>query len=395
MQVESMKTTRNLAIVYSDAASGSRSAAAALQNVMQAQCSHCRVRMVNITEIFNHHPLFGTIIRTGTRYFNWQMKRDRGFDLRRLIDGALFCHDLVGRKGIRKMAAYWQSFYPDVVISVAPLFNPALYRSAMEVNPHVQCITIPVNFNEVRSRYWFTPKIKQYYLNATEQLQQQAAKAGIPEQDRFRINGMPVDESAYGPAPADRDFQLRSIGLNPEWPVGLLSFGAQGSRKILAITRALAKQHRQLNLIILCGKNKKLFSQIKALKLPFPTAVYSYLNQTPQLFQHLSDFAIGKPGAMTISEALITQKPLIVLKSRSLRPLQKSQEEWLTQTGTGMVAASPSTIASAITDIINDKTYKQRMTEHHHRGIYQVAAFVEKVGKLNQVQRVGVGKLIG
>lgn len=393
MQVESMKTTRNLAIVYSDAASGSRSAATALQKILQVQQPHCRVRMVNITEIFDHHRLFGKIIRTGIRYFNWQLKRDRGFDLRRLIDGALFCHDLVGSNGIRKMAAFWQSFYPDVVISVTPLFNPVLYRSAMAENPNVQCITIPVNFNEVRSRYWFTPKIKQVYLNATEQLQQQAAKAGIPEQDRFRINGMPVSESAYEPAPADRDFQLRSIGLNPEWPVGLLSFGAQGSRKILAITRALAKQHRQLNLIILCGKNKKLFSKLSALKLPFPAAVYSYLSQPPLLFLHLSDFVIGKPGAMTISEALIAQKPLIVLKSKSMRPLEKAQEEWVTQTGTGIVAVTPSTIAAAVTAITSDETYKQRIAEHSHRGIYQVAAFVEKIGRLNQVQRLKVNKL--
>ncbi|WP_205511087.1 glycosyltransferase [Longitalea arenae] len=394
MQVESMKTTRNLAIVYSEAASGSHAAATALHQVLQAQQPHCRVRLVNITEIFDHFPAFGKIIRSGIHYFNWQLKADRSFDLRGLVDGALLVHDLIGRNGIRKMAAFWRSFYPDVVISVTPLFNPVLYRSAMAVNPHVQCITIPVNFHEMRSRYWFTPKVKQYYLNATEQLQQQAAKAGIPEQYRIRIDGMPVHESAYEAVPADRAFQLRSIGLNSEWPVALLSFGAQGSRKILAIIRALAKEKRHLNLIVLCGKHKKLFGRINALKLPFPVAVYSYLPQTPLLFLQLSDLVIGKAGAMTISEALITQKPLIVLKSRSMRPLQKAQEDWLTQSGTGIVANSPSVIARAVNTMLTNGAYKQRMAAHQHRAIYQAAALVEKIGRLNQEQRIAVGKLI-
>ncbi|WP_207513109.1 glycosyltransferase [Longitalea luteola] len=394
MQVESIKTTRNVAIVYADAASGSRSAATALQKVLQSQQPHCRVRLVNITEIFDHHRLFGKLIRSSIHYFNWQLKRDRSFDLRGLINGTLFAHDLIGRNGIRKMAAFWQSFYPDVIVSVTPLFNPVLYRSAMEVNPGVQCITIPVNFNEVCSRYWFTPKVKQYYLNATEQLQQQAAKAGIPEQYRFRITGLPVDESAYEPAPADRHFQLRSIGLNPEWPVALISFGAQGSHKIRAVVHALAKQHRQLNLIILCGKNKRSFRKITALQLPLPTAVYSYLHQSPILFLHLSDLVIGKAGAMTISEALITQKPLIALRSRSMRPLQKAQEDWLTQTGTGLVAATPSKIAQAVTAVMTNETYKHNMQEHSHKAIYEAAAFIERIGKLNQVQRLRVNKMM-
>jgi UDP-N-acetylglucosamine:LPS N-acetylglucosamine transferase len=113
---------------------------------------------------------------------------------------------------------------------------------------------------------------------------------------------LPVKESAYEPAFANRDYQLRSIGLNPAWPVGFISAGEQKTRSILNMVRALAKQHRQLNLIILCGKDKALFSKLLALPLPFPTAVYSYISPTPLLFGQLSDFTIGQPGAKTINE---------------------------------------------------------------------------------------------
>jgi UDP-N-acetylglucosamine:LPS N-acetylglucosamine transferase len=385
MQADSMKTNRSkIAIVYSDAASGHRSAAAALQKVLQSRNPHCQVRMINITDIFDHHPVFGKIVRTTINYFNRQLKSDRMFNLRRLINGSLLSHDLVGPKGIQKIAGFWNTFPPDIIISVTPMYNPVLYGSAMQVNPGVKCITIPVDLEEVRSRYWFTPKVEQYYLNATEALQRQAAKAGISEHYRFRISGMPVDESAYDPVPPDRNAQLRSIGLNPNWPVGFLSFGAQGTRNVLDITRALAKKHTRLNLIIMCGKNKKLFKQITALKLPFPTAVYSYLPQTPLQLLHLCDFAIGKPGAMTITESLITNTPLIAQKSKGLRLIQKCNEEWLTQTGTGIVAAKPENIAAAVTEIVNNPEYKEQMADYYHKAIFQIAAMIEKIGKLNQ-----------
>jgi processive 1,2-diacylglycerol beta-glucosyltransferase len=379
-----MKTARTIAIVHTDAASASQSAAVALQKALRARQPHCQVRLVNITNILDHHRLFGILVRRGINYFNRQQQRDRVQDLRGLIDVSLLCHDLVGGKGIRKLAGYWKTFTPDIVISMTPLFNPVLYRSAQLANPAVQCITIPLDFSEVCSRYWFTPKVKQYYFNATDQLQQQAAKAGVPENYRIRISGMPVDENAYEARPRNRAAQLRTIGLNPEWPVGFLSFGAQGSQQMLAITRALAKQHSQLNLIILCGKNKKLFRQITALKLPFPTAVYSYLPNTPVHLLQLADFAIGQPGAMTITESLITHTPLIVQKSKGMRPLQKSHEAWLTNTGTGMVATTPAQIAAAVQEVINKASYKEQLAAHQHQALFEIVALIEQIGQLER-----------
>jgi hypothetical protein len=385
MQAERMKTNRKrIAIVYFDAASGSRSAAAALQQIVQDRNPHCQVRMINITDIFDHHRVFGKVVRAGINHFNRQLKRDRVVGLRRLINLSLLCHDLVGPTGIQKIAGYWNAFPPDIIISVTPMYNPVLYGSAMQVNPGVKCITIPLDFEEVRSRYWFTPKVEQYYLNATEALHKQAVNAGISDHYRFRITGLPVEESAYDPAPPDRNAQLRSIGLNPNWPVGFLSFGAQGSNNVLAIVCSLAKKHTNLNLIIMCGKNKKLFKKLHALKLPFPTAVYSYLPQAPLQLLHLCDFAIGKPGAMTITESLITHTPLIAQKSKGMRLIQKGNEEWLTQTGTGIVAKTPENIAAAVTEIVNNPVFKEQMEYYNHKAIYQIAALIEKIGKLNQ-----------
>ncbi len=55
MQADSMKTVRTIAIVYSKRPLAPP-AATALKKVLQTRNPHCHVRLVNIAEIFDHHP---------------------------------------------------------------------------------------------------------------------------------------------------------------------------------------------------------------------------------------------------------------------------------------------------------------------------------------------------
>ena len=90
---------------------------------------------------------------------------------------------------------------------------------------------------------------------------------------------------------------------------------------------------------------------------------------------------------MTITEAVITNTPLIVQKSKGMAPVQKENEEWLLQTGTGIVAATPAKIAAAVTEIVNNPAYKQRMAQQNHQAVFQIADYIERIGKLNQIHK--------
>jgi processive 1,2-diacylglycerol beta-glucosyltransferase len=67
-----------------------------------------------------------------------------------------------------------------------------------------------------------------------------------------------------------------------------------------------------------------------------------------------------------------------------MSPVQKGNEEWLTQTRTGIVAKTPESIVAAVTEIVNNPEYKEQMAGHNHKAIFQIAAMIEKIGKLNQ-----------
>lgn len=365
--------TKRIAILYFDAASGHRSAATALKRVLDGRYHHWQVQLVNIVDVFDHHKRLGSLVRYGIDRFNRQIKNDRIFDLGGQINLSLLCHDLLSAKGIAKMAAFWAAAPPDLIVSVTPMYNPALYRSVRLVNPEAVCVTIPVDFDEVKARYWFTPKVEQHYLNGTARLAEQAKTAGVPASHNHRISGMIVDPDCYQPPTTDRTSALRSLGLDPDLPTGLISFGGQGCTHIETIAGAVAKVSLRVNMIFLCGRNETVYEAVNRLETPYPKRVFSYLPETPFQYLHLADFAIGKPGAMTITEALITQTPLIALKSKGMRPVQRGNEAWLVEHEVGILADGVEEVVPAIRQILSSAIYRQRAAAQAHRAIDEAA----------------------
>ena len=371
--------TKNIDIVYFDAASGHRSAAIALKHAIASKYPSYVIRTINLVDIFDHHPVFGKIARAGIKYFNWQLKKDKVFDLNGLINLSLLSHDLVFKKGQIKIANFWKNTTPDIVISVAPMYNPVLYKSVRILNPNTICITIPVDFEEAKSRYWFTPAVEQYYLNGTEKLHTQATTVGVPEQYAYRISGMVIDPAAYFNKTIDKRTALEALELDPDKPTGFLSFGGQGCIRVKEITKAISELNLPINMIIMCGKNEQLYKAVNNLQTRFPKKVFKYLQETPLYYLRLADVAIGKPGAMTITEALITQTPLITLKSKGMHLVQKGNEDWITETKTGIVAKNVKEVAASIYTILTNPVFKENILKQQHNAIEEAVTIIHDI----------------
>lgn len=377
---------KQIAIVYFDAASGHRSAAAALKRVLDEDYPAWQTDTINIVDVFDHHKRLGPVARYGIDRFNRQLKKDRVFDLNGHINLGLLSHDLLKERGIRQLARYWADAPPDAVVSVTPMYNPALFQSVRMVNPKAICITIPVDFEQPKARYWFTPKTEQHYLNGTERLWQQARQLGIPDSHNHRLSGMIADPACYLPAPPNRAEMLRQLGLDPALPTGLMSFGGQGCTLLLDTAKVVAGSKLAVNMLFLCGRSDNVRRAIEQIPAPYPRLALGYLPDTPVPYLHLADFAIGKPGTMTITEALITQTPLIAIKSRGMRLVQRGNEEWLVEKGVGILADGVREVVPAIRQILSSDDYRQRTAEHLHRAIYEAAAILGRlVGRASSV----------
>jgi hypothetical protein len=370
---------KRIDIVYFDAGSGHRSTAHALERALAASRPDWRVKMVNVVDVFAPNKQFQRIVKAGIGYFNWWLKREQIFDLKGLINLSLMFHDLLSAWGIRQISNFWVADPPDAVVSVTPMYNPALYRSVRLVNPNATCITIPVDFGEAQPRYWFTPKVEQHYIIATDRLARQARQAGIPDPFIHRLPGFIVDPEFYEVPRLNIAQELERLVLDPEVPTGLVSFGGQGSVLLSKIAKCLAQSGLKLNLIFLCGRNQAVYDELSRWETPYRKLVLSYTRETPIYYHRLADFVIGKPGTMTITEALIARTPLIAIESRGMRPVQHGNEEWVREHGTGIIVERLDELAKAVVEVGASRSYRHRAEQEFHRGVFEATDVISSL----------------
>jgi hypothetical protein len=367
---------KRIDIVYFDAGSGHRSAAKGLERVLTAAHQDWSVRTVNVVEVFASSRQFHLTLRMGIGYFNWMLKREKIFGLKWLITLSLLVHDLLSPSKLKRISSFWAKDPPDAVVSVTPMYNPALYRAVRLVNPRAVCITIPVDFEEVRSRYWFTPKVEQHYLIATERLAEQAREAGVPHLLIHRISGMPIDPEFYECSGTDIAKELGCLGLDPGLPTGMATFGGQGSVLLVEVAERLAQSNLKPNMIFLCGRQAEVYKELSNMKTPYRKLVLNYSKETPIRYHRLVNFVIGKPGSMTITEALVTRTPLIVIQSRGMQPVQGANEEWVRSHGVGVIVDRMDQLVPTVRDMIANNRCRQNAEREFHRGVFDSADFV-------------------
>jgi processive 1,2-diacylglycerol beta-glucosyltransferase len=329
-----------------------------------------RINAVNFLDLLAYNKMLSSMMRFGQSCFNWLFVREKIKDSMPAIRSSFFWRDRISAEGV---AQFWRESPADMVVSVTPMFNPLFYRSLRLVNPSAVCVTIPVDMGEVTPGYWFTPETEQHYLIGTKWLGESARGAGIPEKFLHTIGGIIIDPGFYAAPPAHPRAMLARLGLDPQLPTGIVSFGGQGNNIAAEIIDQLSHSanHAKLNInmIFLCGRNRAVYKKLKSAETPFKKLVLDYQDETPVKYFQLADFVIGKAGAMTINECLVMRQPLIAVKSH----LQSGHEAWIRQSGTGIVIESAAEVAGAIGRVLGSDLYRQNAEREYHRGIFDAA----------------------
>jgi processive 1,2-diacylglycerol beta-glucosyltransferase len=376
-------------VVFFDAGSGHRSAARGLERALKAARPGWRVRCVNYPDIVTENRWWSRFVRWGIDEFNWELTRERVFDLPGKVNLGLLFHDLLCAPAIGRLARFWGNDPPDAVVSVMPMYHPSLYRAVRRVNPGALCVTVPVDCEEFKKRYWFEPRVEQHYLLGTERLCQQARRLPIPREFLHPVEGMVVDPELYEPSPPGLARKLNELGLDPALPTGLVHFGGQGSVVIARIARQLALADLRINFLFLCGHNAAVRREVERLVTPYRKAVLGYTTETPVTYQRLADFVIGKPGVMTINEALILGKPLILLKAQGLGPVQVGNEKWAVERGLGVLIESPQEVGATVKRVLASPRYREAAARHYHRGVFTVASRIQTLLSGDRSQESG------
>jgi 1,2-diacylglycerol 3-beta-galactosyltransferase len=369
---------RKLTIVFHHAGGGHRSTADALKATLEVQDRPWEVSLLNIQELLapldvlyrvtglHIEDTYNLILRKGWTRFTPQL-------LKVLLRTIRFSRPWL----VKALRAYWAQHPADLVLSVIPHFNRALAGSLRsEGTPFVTLLT---DLADYPPHFWIEPE-SQYMIVATERARQQALSMGHSLDRIFETSGMVLKPRFYQTTAIDRVSERKRLGLEPDRATGIVLFGGHGSRVMIDIVRRLDESDSGVQLILLCGHNQQLATQLCGLKTKKPILVQGFTANV-ESYMALADFFIGKPGPGSISEALQFHLPVIVECNAKTLPQERYNAQWVTEKGFGIVVSSFREIAAAVQRLLENSTFNQlrlNASTYSNRALFEVPEILER-----------------
>jgi Glycosyltransferase family 28 C-terminal domain len=360
---------KTIDLVYFNAGGGHRAAAMALQDVIRQQKRPWNVRLVNLLEVLDPNGTFRKV--TGFAPEDFYNKRlARGWTLGlaqelKLLQGMI----RLGHASLLcVLKQHWLTTEPDLVVSLVPNFNRALYESLAVTLPGVPFVTVLTDMADHPPHFWIEPGQNQHLVCGTPKAVTQARAAGYADRQISLTSGMILRPSFYQPVRIDRDAERLLLGVGPDRPIGVVMFGGQGSMQMVNIANAL----RDLPLIFLCGHNEALAGKLRALRSPAPHEVVGF---TPDVrrYMALGDFFIGKPGPGSISEAVQMGLPVITFENRWTMPQERYNAQWVREQGVGLVLPSIRALKAGAAEVVHNlASFRAQVRRIDNRAVFEV-----------------------
>ena len=379
--------------VFFDAGGGHRASATAVAELIQRWDYPWQVRLVNLQEILDPidivrklagiriQDVYNTILRKG-----WTLGSRR---LLTVLQAAIrLWHD----EEVRLVQEHWSKSPPDLAVSFVPHFNRALREGLIGAAPGAPFVTILTDIADYPPHFWMEPQ-EQFYICGSERAVEQAQQLGVPRAMIFRSSGMIIHPRFYEPVEVNRNEERQRLGLDPKLPTGLVMFGGQGSEEMLEIARRLDESRLSLQLIFICGRNKRLADKIRKTPSRLPRFVEGFTTEIPY-YMHSADFFIGKPGPGSISEALRMKLPVIVEQNAWTLPQERYNAAWIREKQVGFVVSSFRDIAAAVAKLLqpgNFSRLRANAASLGNRAVLEIPGILEQILEISQAG----GRLVG
>jgi 1,2-diacylglycerol 3-beta-galactosyltransferase len=370
-----------LDFLYFDAGGGHRAAANALRQVMEQEKRGHEIRLINLQELLDEMDIIRKL--TGLRLqdvYNLMLKKGWTLGSPQLTVGMHLIIRLLHGKQVRILEQFWQKSRPEMVVSLIPNFNRAIFQSLHSALPRVPLATIITDIADYPPHFWMEPVKGQHFICGSAKALEQARAMGHPEECVHATSGMVLNPRFYEIPPLSEEERAREravLGFDPAKPVGLVLFGGEGSSVMFEIARRL--DGRQL--LMICGKNEKLRAKLKVLRHTAPLFIEGFTKEVPRYMQ-LADYLIGKPGPGSISEAVAMRLPVIVECNSWTLPQERYNAVWVREQGVGMVLPNFREIARAVDELLDPSSYarfREATSQSRNRAVFEIPDILERI----------------
>ncbi len=210
--------------------------------------------------------------------------------------------------------------------------------------------------------FWEDTKLD-YYVTASELLEHQGLKKGIPP-EKIKAFGIPIAPKFATKRSKKDAFSLLGI---PRKKTVLVMSGSMGFGKMTDGIQELDRLPFDFQIVTICGNNKKLKEQIDNLELKKDIYNYGYVDNV-DVFMDAAECIVTKPGGLTTSEALAKGLPMIM--NNPVPGQEDRNVEFLLNAGAALKISDTFSLSDAI--------YQLFLNEERLESLYRSISFLGK-----------------
>ena len=359
----SLMQPKRIILMYISEVSGHHSATNAIEKALKYLFP--RTEVLNINAFNYTNPISEKIVN---RLYMGVIKRtpkiwDYLYDNPTIVKKIESLKQRIHTLNSSKLQKLFDKFRPDAVACAQafPCGMVADYkRTYGSTLPLVAVLT-----DYVPHAYWIYEEVD-YYISPSEDVAMRLIEKGVPVR-KIKTFGIPFDHTFNEKVDAHR-LKAR-LGLQTDVFTVLIMGGGQGLGPIKTIVRSLERLFDPMQMIVVCGTNKKLYNSLrrKIKKYKKKCVLFGYTDTINELMS-VSDIIITKPGGITTAEALTKQLPIIIVKPIPGQEINNTV--YLTKKGAAVKIDKPEEVGRVVQALLLDP---QRRTN-----LRQAAGFISK-----------------
>ena len=208
-------------------------------------------------------------------------------------------------------------------------------------------------------RYWlFNSEFVDYYFVANEQMKYELIHSGIAE-EKITVTGIPVRPEFT--KTYDREKTLSELGLDPSKKTFLVFGGGQyGMSDASVLFKGILNVKQDIQIIAIAGKSESTKATFEYLSANSnkKVAVLGFTDKVAELM-YASDFVVSKPGGLTTTEILVSNKPFIIFSP--VPGQEEANVNFLTNNGAAFMLHDLTKTTPQVEQLIDDTFRTENM----------------------------------
>lgn len=257
---------------------------------------------------------------------------------------SVFAHAM--KKDMRELIKKYEA---DMVICTHPF--PCAAASYLKQTGEINIPLITVMTDFCVHQFWLYKNID-IYFTANDLLKKEMVNQGLLE-ERIFVTGIPVGYNFR--VDYNRDDLLARFKLEKDKPVALIMGGGLGLGGVKNALCQLERLKKDIQILVITGANVALWSEMNeyAQHSKHKIFVWGYSHNI-QEFMSVATFLISKPGALTISEALTRELPMIL--HDPIPGPEVDNAKFVSDNGAAIWVKHQDTLDAVVREVLSDAT---------------------------------------